>query len=73
MTIEKKVSAALLVAIAAQTAVGLLWAGAAVERIDALEQHVEQAKPIGERLARVEARLEAMRAQLDRIETKVER
>ncbi len=72
MTIEKKVSLALLAAIIVESAGGLLWAGATIERIDVLERQSEQAEPVRERLARVEAQLDAMRAQLDRIETKVE-
>lgn len=73
MTLDKRMSLALLIAIALETTGGLLWAGATIERIDALERHVESARPVAERLARVEAQLEAMRHQLDRIETKVER
>ena len=73
MTLEKRVSVALLVAVAIETTGGLLWAGATIERIDALERHVETTRPVAERLARVEAQLEALRGQLDRIESKVER
>ncbi len=71
--IERKVTLALLLAVAIQTGGALMWAGAAAERISVLEQSAEQARPVAERLARVEAELEAMRAQLDRIENKVER
>ena len=73
MTIDKKVSIALLAAILLESAGGLLWAGATIERIDTLERQAEQTKPLRERLVRVEAQLEAVRAQLDRIEAKVER
>ena len=72
MTIDKKVSIALLAAIMLESAGGLLWAGATIERIDALERQAEEVRPVGERLARVETQLEAVRAQLDRIESKVE-
>ncbi len=71
--VERKLTAAFLLALAVQTGGALIWAGAAAQRISILEQRVEQARPVAERLARVEAELEAMRAQLDRIETKVER
>ncbi len=71
--IEKKVGVALALTIGAQSAAALLWAGAAAERIDVLERQVERAEPIAERLARMEAQLELTRAQLDRIEAKVER
>ncbi len=71
--IERKVTAAFLLALAIQTGGALVWAGAAVERISVLEANVSAARPVAERLARVEAELEAVRAQLDRIENKVER
>jgi hypothetical protein len=38
-----------------------------------LEERVAVARPVAERLARVETELEAMRTQLDRIEDKVGR
>ena len=70
--IERKLSAAVLLALAVQTGGVLVWAGAAAQRIAALEVRVEAQVPTAERLARVEARLEAVQAQLARIEDKVE-
>lgn len=69
--IERKIGAAVVLAVAVQTGGVLLWAGAAAQRIEVLEERVAIARPVGERLARVEAELEAVRAQLDRIEDKV--
>lgn len=71
--IEKKVTAGLLFAISVQTGGALVWAGAAAERISALEHRAELNRPIGERLARVEAELTAVKDQLDRIEMRLER
>ncbi|MGB3626533.1 MAG: hypothetical protein WA989_11935 [Henriciella sp.] len=71
--IEQKVTIALLFAIAVQTGGALVWAGAAAERISALEHRADLARPVAERLARVEAELGAMQAQLDRIESRLER
>lgn len=71
--IERKVTAAFVLALAIQSGGALIWAGAAAQRIEVLETHAEEARPVYERLARVEAELEAVRAQLDRIEDKVER
>lgn len=71
--IERKVTAAFVLALAIQSGGALIWAGAAAQRIEVLEAHAEEARPVYERLARVEAELEAVRAQLDRIEDKVER
>jgi hypothetical protein len=71
--IERKIGASFLLALAVQTGGALLWAGAAAERIEVLEERVAMARPVAERLARVETELEAMRTQLDRIEDKVGR
>jgi hypothetical protein len=71
--IERKIGASFLLALAVQTGGALLWAGAAAERIEVLEERVAVARPVAERLARVETELEAMRTQLDRIEDKVGR
>ena len=70
--IERKLGAAVALALAVQTASTLLWAGASAERIDVLERQMAEARPIAERLARMEARLDALQAQLNRIEAKVE-
>ena len=70
--LQKRVSMAVLIAIAIETAAGLIWAGATLERIDTLEREAAEARPVAERLARVEAQLEAVHAQLDRIEMKIE-
>lgn len=71
--VERKVTLGVLLALIIQTASGLLWAGAAAQRISVLELQAQEAKPVAERLARLEAELEAVRAQLQRIETKVDR
>ncbi|MEO1303346.1 MAG: hypothetical protein AAFV37_00130 [Pseudomonadota bacterium] len=70
--LQKRVSMAVLIAIAIETAAGLIWAGATLERIDTLEREAAESRPVAERLARVEAQLEAVNAQLDRIEMKIE-
>ena len=70
---ERKLTAAFVLTLLVQTGGALIWAGAAAERIEVLEERVALNRPVAERLARVEAELEAVRAQLDRIENKVER
>ena len=72
MTMERKVTFGLVFAIAVQIAGTLVWAGAAAERLEALERTAVETRPVGERLVRVEAELEAVRAQLTRIETRLE-
>jgi len=71
--IDRKLSAAVLLALAVQTGGVLVWAGAAAQRIAVLEGQVAAHIPTTERLARLEARLDAVQAQLDRIEDKVDR
>lgn len=65
--IERKRTLGFLLAVSVQTGAGLLWAGAAAQRITTLEQRAEIARPVAERLARVEVKLGAIEAQLDRI------
>lgn len=70
--IERKLTAGFLLALAVQTGGALVWAGAAAERISSLEQRADIARPVAERLARVEAHLDAIETQLDRIEARLE-
>jgi len=72
MNFEKKITLAFVLAVLVQTGGALVWAGSAAERITVLERTVEARQPVGERLARVEAGLDAVRAQLDRMERKLE-
>ncbi len=71
--LERKITFGVLLALLVQTGSALIWAGAAAERISGLEYQVAQSRPVAERLARVEAELDSMRAQLSRIEDKVDR
>jgi len=72
MEIEKKVTISLIMAILAQTGGALVWAGAAAERISTVEAELNDRKTVSERLVRVEAQLEDVRAQLGRIERRME-
>jgi Tfp pilus assembly protein PilO len=72
MEIEKKVTISLIVAILVQTGGALVWAGAAAERISNVESELDERKSVSERLVRVEAQLEDVRAQLGRIERRME-
>ncbi|WP_292084162.1 MULTISPECIES: hypothetical protein [unclassified Brevundimonas] len=68
----KKVPVALIAALLVQTIGGLVWAGGAAARISTLEQRVGEQRLVAERLARVEAQGEAVRAAVDRIERRLE-
>lgn len=71
--IDRRVTLAVILAIAAQMAAALVWAGAAAQRLDALERAQRVARTEPERLARLEARLDHITRQLDRIEARLER
>ena len=72
MTEEMKarIPAAVLVAVAIQTAGALLWAGGAAARISALEARVEGQGSVVERLARLEEQTVAVRQAVERLEAK---
>jgi hypothetical protein len=58
--LDKKVPIALILAILMQTGGMVWWAASASERINALERRAELAAPQGDRLTRVETKLEAV-------------
>ncbi len=70
--LERKLTAAALVAVAVQAAGGLLWVGAVDARLAEAEARSRGAGELGERLARVEEKLDAVSRQLTRIEAQVE-
>ncbi|WP_312128002.1 hypothetical protein [Brevundimonas sp.] len=72
MTTIRKIPVTLVVALVVQTIGGLVWAGGAAARISTLEEKVAEQALIAERLARLEAQGEAMRASLERIERQLE-
>jgi hypothetical protein len=68
----KRIPMALIVALTVQTIGGLVWAGGAAARIDALEERVAEQRLVAERLARLEEQSVATRASLGRIEDRLE-
>lgn len=69
---ELKVSVAVGAAILIQTAFALLWSGSAAERLAQLERRSDATAELIIRTTRLEEQLSAMRAQLERIETKLD-
>jgi len=69
---ELRVSVAVGAAILIQTALALLWSGAAAERLTQLERKTDATAELLVRTARLEEQLSAMRAQLIRIESKID-
>lgn len=70
---EFRISIVVGAALLAQTALGLVWAGAAGERLAQLERRTDGSNEIIERTARLEEQVTAMRASLARIEAKLDR
>lgn len=70
---EIKVTLAVGAAIALQSAAGLIWAGAAGERLAQLERRADETRVIVERTARLEEQARSIRASVERIEARLER
>ncbi|MGB5092678.1 MAG: hypothetical protein WBN97_05145 [Parvibaculum sp.] len=71
--LDRRVPIAMIVAIVIQSGAGLVWAGAASERLGTLESRSIRTDEVVERTARLEEQSTAMRASLDRIEGKLDR
>lgn len=69
---EFRITVALGAAILVQTALALIWAGGAAERVEQLERRVDNTDLMMERTARLEEQVRAMRASLQRIEAKLD-
>lgn len=68
----RRISVALIAALAVQTAGALVWAGGAAARIATLESRVGEQRLVAERLARLEEQSKATRAAVERIEIRLE-
>ena len=71
--IDKKITWALIFAIAIESAGIFVWAGGIAERLREAEAQVDAQAGLTSRLTRVEVKLELASAQLDRIEAKLDR
>lgn len=71
--IDKKITLALIFAIAIESAGVFVWAGGIAERLREAEAQVSEQARMAVRLMRVEVKLELASAQLDRIEAKLDR
>jgi hypothetical protein len=70
--VDTRLTLALLVTICLEAVAGLLWVGAAAQRLSVLEASVTAQQPITERMARIETQMSGVRATLDRIETRID-
>ena len=71
--IDKKITWALIFAIVVESASVFAWAGGIGERLNEVESRAGAQSEMAVRLARVEVKLELAKAQLDRIEAKLDR
>jgi len=70
--IDKKITLALILAVAVESAGVFAWAGATSERLTDVEMRMAALLGVTERMARVETKLEYASAQLTRIERKLD-
>lgn len=70
--IDKKITLALILTIAAEAAGMFAWGGATTERLKQLEARASLLDDAGARLARVETKIEGAVAQLARVERKID-
>ena len=71
--LERRVPVAVILAILIQSAAALLWAGAANERLAALDTRTARIGELVERTARLEEQSKSAAGALARIEAKLER
>ena len=71
--VDTRMTLALLITICLEAVAGLLWVGAAAQRLHVLEVSVAAQQPMTERMARIEAQMTSVRATLDRIEIRIDR
>ena len=73
MKFDNRVTIAVILAIALETAGAFIWAGRAAARLDEVERRLSLQQPVAERLARLEVRADEAHASLDRIERRLDR
>ena len=72
-SLEKRIPLALIAAILLQTGGALIWAGAASQRLNALEQVNIDRPQMLDRITRLEEQSDFVRGSLVRIETRLDR
>ncbi len=69
---EARVTVAIGAGLLVQSALALIWAGGAAERIEQLEARADAGRELIERTARLEEQVASVRTTLVRIETKID-
>ena len=73
LAVDPRITFALILALFLETAGGLIWAGRAAARLDAVERAVATQPEVAERLARLEEQIVDARRSLARIERRLDR
>jgi hypothetical protein len=72
LAVDPRITFALILALFLETAGGLIWAGRAAARLDAVERAVATQPEVAERLARLEEQIVDARRSLARIERRLD-
>ena len=72
IAVDPRITFALILALFLETAGGLIWAGRAAARLDAVERAVATQPEVAERLARLEEQVTDARRSLARIEARLD-
>jgi hypothetical protein len=72
-TVDKRVPLALIVTIVVQSVTLGWWASSLTERVNVLERRAEATAPQGDRLTRVEVKLEGVQSGIDEIKRLIRR
>lgn len=73
MTLDPKITWALIVALFLESGVGFIWAGRIAARMEAVEHRVALGEPTAARLATLETRIADLQLSMDRMERELER
>ena len=71
--LDRRVPLAMILAIIMQTCTFIWWASSLTERVNTLERERVATAPQGDRLTRVEVKVEGVQTSLDRIERLIRR
>ncbi len=72
MTLDPKITWALIIALFLESAAGFVWAGRITARLESVELRVALAEPTAARLAALETRISDLQISLDRVERRLE-
>lgn len=70
---DPRINLAFILAVLLQAVTAFIWIGGAAQRLDSFEIRLNQQAPINERMARIEAEMQAARQSLTRIEDRLDK